>query len=251
MRIDRYRQRHRGRDDGEELRESFRADDDSKYQSAKPIGIEPITDSVTVTPIVTAKLIARKFNWPRHRDLLRTSSVNRRRAERPTRPRPAHSPAPDTPVACADSPIDASAARTFRRRASESDCPRRIPTTTRHVAHNVLPPQTCMSRTPFFIARAEQSTAATSLDTGAVELDRHDVRPRGHSLEPRGERVPERAIVNSASGFDGNLHSAANSDSFFQYPFYIPSGSCEAPFAHGRVAIPPHARRAADIRAIS
>ena len=30
----------------------------SKYQSASARGIEPIKDSVTVTPIVTAKLIA-------------------------------------------------------------------------------------------------------------------------------------------------------------------------------------------------
>jgi L-lactate utilization protein LutB len=33
----------------------------SKYQSASAMGIEPITDSVTVTPIVTTKLIARSF----------------------------------------------------------------------------------------------------------------------------------------------------------------------------------------------
>src|SRR5271170_1679999 len=32
-----------------------------KNQSASPIGIAPITDSVSVTPIVTAKLIARSF----------------------------------------------------------------------------------------------------------------------------------------------------------------------------------------------
>src|ERR1700735_5251487 len=32
-----------------------------KYQSARPIGIAPITDSASVTPIVTAKLIARSF----------------------------------------------------------------------------------------------------------------------------------------------------------------------------------------------
>src|SRR5208282_2539859 len=32
-----------------------------KNHSAKPIGIAPITDSVSVTPIVTAKLIARSF----------------------------------------------------------------------------------------------------------------------------------------------------------------------------------------------
>ena len=33
----------------------------SKYQSAMPIGIAAVTDSVSVTPMVTAKLIARSF----------------------------------------------------------------------------------------------------------------------------------------------------------------------------------------------
>src|SRR5271154_976942 len=33
----------------------------SKYQRARPIGIAAVTDSVSVTPMVTAKLIARSF----------------------------------------------------------------------------------------------------------------------------------------------------------------------------------------------
>src|SRR5580700_11240158 len=50
-----------------------------KNQSARPIGIAPITDSVSVTPIVTAKLIARSFIG---HDIAISSSVRQIAAER-------------------------------------------------------------------------------------------------------------------------------------------------------------------------
>jgi hypothetical protein len=53
-----------------------------------------------------------------------------------------------------------------------------------------------------FHRSAEQSAAAADLDALAVEFNRHNVGPSGDLLEVRGKRVPELAIVNSASRFD-------------------------------------------------
>src|ERR1019366_3671301 len=87
-----------------------------KYQSASPIGVAPITDSVSVTPTVAAKLIARSFIG---HDIAISSSrwAGRRKVERPIRLRPVHSRAPDTPGASAGSSRDAIAVRTSRFRA--------------------------------------------------------------------------------------------------------------------------------------
>ena len=171
-----------------------------------------------------------KFYWPRHRDFL-IGSANRRIAETPIRPRPGRSRAPDTPGACADLPIDASAARTSLSRASESGCPRRIRRRRDRFRTSVRAPQTCIRRTPFFIAAPSNVPPRRASIFAPVEFDRHDVGPRSHLLEPGSERVPEhrdhqlRARVSMA---DFNL--AANSDSLLSVSIFIPSGSLRSAF---------------------